>query len=137
MDGDLLSWLLSMFLIIALIGLVVYQLMCIADLELDFINPYDSAKQINSVVLPEFVTQGVLCILFLITRHWFTFLFCIPYLYYNVRMYNRRQHLIDVTEIFSLLNWEKKQRLIKLAYIIILLFLCIFGMISSLLEESN
>ena len=34
--------------------------------------------------------------------------------------------MIDVTEIFNLLNWEKKQRLFKLVYLVVLLFLSIF-----------
>lgn len=40
--------------------------------------------------------------------------------------YLQRQHLVDVTEIFNLLNWEKKERLFKLGYIILLLFMCLF-----------
>lgn len=40
--------------------------------------------------------------------------------------YSKRQHLVDVTEIFNLLNWEKKKRLFKLAYIVLNLFLTIF-----------
>ncbi|XP_010277372.1 PREDICTED: protein cornichon homolog 4 [Nelumbo nucifera] len=135
MDWSLLSWLLSFFLLIALIGFIIYQLICLADLEFDYINPYDSARRINSVVFPEFGTQGALCTLFLISGHWFMFLLCLPYLYYNVRMYSRRQHLVDVTEIFNMLNWEKKQRLAKIVYLIVLVFLTIFWMIWSLLEE--
>lgn len=38
----------------------------------------------------------------------------------------RRQHLVDVTEIYSQLTWEKQLRLYKLFYLIILLILCIF-----------
>ena len=33
------------------------QLMCLADLEFDYTNPYDSASRINQMVLPEFITQ--------------------------------------------------------------------------------
>ncbi|KAH6771837.1 Cornichon family protein [Perilla frutescens var. hirtella] len=113
------------------------QLMCLADLEFDYINPYDSASRINKVVLPEFITQGVLCFLFLVTGHWFMSLLCVPYLYYNVRLYLQKQHLVDVTEIFNLLNWEKKQRLFKLGYIILLLFMCLFWMIYNALEDDD
>ncbi|KAK9143690.1 hypothetical protein Scep_006321 [Stephania cephalantha] len=137
MGVDLLSLLLSFLIIIALLALVVYQLMCLADLEFDYINPYDSASRINKVVLPEFITQGLLCLIFLITGNWLLFLLCSPYLYYNVRLYMRRQHLVDVTEIFNLLNWEKKQRLIKLVYIVVLLFFCIFWMIWTVLEDHD
>lgn len=135
--GDIYAWLVSFFTLIALIVLVVYQLMCLADLEFDYINPYDSASRINKVVLPEFVTEGVLCCFFLVTGHWFMALFCVPYMLYNWRLYQRRQHLVDVTEIFNLLDREKKRRLFKLAYLIFLLFLSIFWMIYCALEDHD
>ncbi|KAI7988393.1 hypothetical protein LOK49_LG13G02963 [Camellia lanceoleosa] len=62
------------------------QLMCLADLEFNYINPYDSASRINKMIMPEFITQGVLCFLYLITGHWFMSLLSVPYLYYNVRV---------------------------------------------------
>ncbi|KAK3038497.1 hypothetical protein RJ639_029795 [Escallonia herrerae] len=135
--GDLFAWLLFFLILIALLVIVVYQLMCLADLEFDYINPYDSASRINKVVLPEFITQGVLCFLYVITGHWVMSLLGVPYLYYNVRLYMRRQHLLDVTEIFNQLNWEKKQRLFKLGYLIVLLFISLFWMIYSALEDDE
>ncbi|KAH7514082.1 protein cornichon homolog 4 [Ziziphus jujuba] len=135
--ADLYVWLLSFFFLIALLVLVVYQLMCLADLEFDYINPYDSSRRINQVILPEFITQGVLCAFFLLTGHWVMTLLCGPYLYYNVKLYMRQQHLVDVTEIFNMLNREKKQRLFKLFYLIFLLFLSIFWMILTALEENE
>ncbi|XP_062145740.1 protein cornichon homolog 4 [Alnus glutinosa] len=133
--GDLYAWLVSFFFLIALLVVVVYQLMCLADLEFDYINPYDSSSRINRVILPEFIAQGVLCIFYLVTGHWVMSLLSIPYLYYNVRLYLRNQHLVDVTEIFNLLNWEKKQRLFKLFYLVCLLFLSIFWMILTALDD--
>ncbi|KAK6274874.1 PREDICTED: probable protein cornichon homolog 2 isoform X2 [Theobroma cacao] len=109
--------------------------MCLADLEFDYINPYDSSSRINKVVLPEYVLQGFLCLFYLLTGHWAMSLLCAPYLYYNVRLYTRKEHLVDVTEIFNLLHWEKKQRLFKLAYLVVLLFFAIFWMIWSALED--
>ncbi|CAA3005656.1 protein cornichon homolog 4-like [Olea europaea var. sylvestris] len=135
--GDVWAWLLFFFTLIALVVILVYQLMCLADLEFDYINPYDSASRINGVVIPEFITQGVLCFLFLVTGHWVMSLLSVPYLYYNVRLYMRRQHLVDVTEIFNLLNWEKKQRLFKLGYVILLLFMSLFWMIYNALEDDE
>lgn len=111
--------------------------MCLADLEFDYINPYDSASRINKVILPEFITEGVLCFLYLVTGHWIMSLFSVPYLYYNLRLYTRREHLIDVTEIFNLLEWEKKKRLFKLGYIVFLLFLSLFWLIYSALEDDD
>lgn len=62
------------------------QLMCLADLEFDYINPYDLSARINKVVLPEFVTQAVQCFFYLVTRHWIMALLCAPYLLHNIRM---------------------------------------------------
>ncbi|PON92890.1 Cornichon [Trema orientale] len=135
--GDLYVWLISFFFLIALLILIVYQLMCLADLEFDYINPYDSSTRVNSVILPEFITQGVLCAFFLLTGHWAMSLLCGPYLYYNVKLYMRKQHLVDVTEIFNMLHKEKKQRLFKLFYLVVLLFLCIFWMILTALEDHD
>lgn len=135
--GDLFAWLISFFVLIALIVFVVYQLICLADLEFDYINPYDSATRINQVILPEFITQAGLCLFFLVTGHWFMSLLCVPYLYYNVKMYMGNQHLVDVTEIFNQLNWEKKKRLFKLGYNIFILFLSLFWLIWSTLDDDE
>ncbi|XP_058778235.1 protein cornichon homolog 4-like [Vicia villosa] len=135
--ADLFGWLISFFLLVALLVLVTYQLMCLADLEFDYINPYDFASRINSVVLVEFVLQGVLCCFYLVTGHWFMSLLCVPYLYFNIRLYRQKKHLIDVTEIFSMLSWEKKQRLVKLFYLVITLFLSVFWLIYTTLDEHD
>ncbi|VVA90361.1 unnamed protein product [Arabis nemorensis] len=124
--GDIWTWIISFFILITLVLFIVYQLICLADLEFDYINPYDSASRINFVVLPEIILQGVLCLLYLVTGHWFMALLCVPYLYYNFQLYMKNQHLIDVTEIFNLLDWEKKKRFFKLGYMILTLFFTIF-----------
>ncbi|GMH26624.1 hypothetical protein Nepgr_028467 [Nepenthes gracilis] len=134
---DLLAWLMSFFIVIALLVIVIYQLLCLSDLEFDYINPYDSASRINKVIMPEFITHGALCLFFLLTGHWFMSLLCIPYLLYNVKMYMDKQHLVDVTEIFNSLNREKKKRIVKLGYLIIILFLSLFWTIWSALEDDG
>uniref|UniRef100_A0A7N1A888 Cornichon family protein n=1 Tax=Kalanchoe fedtschenkoi TaxID=63787 RepID=A0A7N1A888_KALFE len=126
MIGDMFVWLFSFFVFIFLLGLLVYQLMCLADLEFDYINPYDTATRVNRLVLPEYFTQAGLCVFFLITGHWAMALFGLPYLYYNYRLYVTKRHLVDVTEIFNLLSREKKQRVFKLGYLVCLLFFSIF-----------
>nr|CAB3466893.1 unnamed protein product [Digitaria exilis]CAB3469439.1 unnamed protein product [Digitaria exilis] len=145
-------WLTAFFLVVALIVLVIYQaeiisnnlvsclflqLMCLADLEFDYINPFDSSSRINKVVMPEFVLQALLSVLFLLSGHWAMFLLSVPMVYYNYTLYQRRQHLVDVTEIFNQLGREKKRRLFKIVSLIILLFLSLFWMIWSVLSEED
>ncbi|KAL0913844.1 hypothetical protein M5K25_017334 [Dendrobium thyrsiflorum] len=135
MVGAVIGWLFGFFLLIGLLLLVIYQLVSLSDLEYDYINPYDLSSRINAVILPEFVLQGTLCLLFLVSGQWMLFIFSAPMLYYNVRLYQQRKHLMDVTEIFNQLNGEKKRRLIKLIYLVILLFLSLFWMVWTLVEE--
>ncbi|RLN11584.1 hypothetical protein C2845_PM09G01880 [Panicum miliaceum] len=130
-------WLTAFFLVVALIVLVIYQLMCLADLEFDYINPFDSSSRINKVVMPEFVLQALLSVLFLLSGHWAMFLISVPMVYYNYTLYQRRQHLVDVTEIFNQLGREKKRRLFKIVSLIVLLFLSLFWMIWSVLSEED
>jgi len=130
-------WLTAFFLVVALIVLVIYQLMCLADLEFDYINPFDSSSRINKVVMPEFVLQALLSVLFLLSGHWAMFLLSVPMVYYNYTLYQRRQHLVDVTEIFNQLGREKKRRLFKIVSLVILLFLSLFWMIWSVLSEED
>ncbi|KAI4973641.1 hypothetical protein ZWY2020_041422 [Hordeum vulgare] len=156
-------WLAAFFLVVTLIVLVIFQvshppspspspprlvpargglrrdpalLMCLADLEFDYINPFDSSSRINKVVMPEFIVQALLSALFLLTGHWAMFLISAPMVYYNYTLY-QRQHLVDVTDIFKHLSREKKRRLFKIAVLTILLFLSLFWMIWSVLEEEE
>ncbi|KAG6669691.1 protein cornichon homolog 4-like [Carya illinoinensis] len=135
--GTLWLWLLSFFFLVGLLCTLGFQLMCLVDLEFDYINPYDSASRINGVVLPEFIVQGVLCLFFLLTRSWLMFVFSVPYLCYNVRLYMQRQHLVDVTEIYNQLRWEKKLRFFKIGYLIMLFFLSLYWLISSISVEDE
>ncbi|XP_078173315.1 cornichon family protein [Carex rostrata] len=128
-------WLVCFFLLIGLISLVIFQVMCLADLEFDYINPYDTASRINKVMIPEFILQGTLSLLLLFTGHWIMFLLSLPFVYYNYTLYQKRQHLIDVTEIFNHVYKEKKRRLIKLGCLVVFLFLSLFWMIWSVLED--
>ncbi|KAL4621662.1 protein cornichon homolog 4-like isoform X2 [Castanea sativa] len=133
--GTLWLWLFSFFFILGLLCTIGFQLICLVDLESDYINPYDSASRINSSVLPEFIAQGLLCLFFLLTGNWVMFLSSLPYLCYNVRLYVKQQHLVDVTEIYNQLRWEKKLRFLKLAYLLFLFFISLFWLIWSIADE--
>ncbi|XP_058071576.1 protein cornichon homolog 2-like [Magnolia sinica] len=131
MAWEVLLWLFSFLATIILLALAIYQLICLSDLEFDYINPYDSSSRINSVVMPEFLTQGTLCAMYLLTGHWFVFLITAPITYYHVRLYMQRKHLIDVTEIFSLLNGEKKLRMIKIGFYLVLFFIVLYRLVAT------
>ncbi|CAL5423408.1 unnamed protein product [Camellia sinensis] len=49
-------------------------------------------------------------------------------------LFLNRQHLIDVTEVFRFLEAEKKYRVIKLSFYLVLLVLVIFRFVLSMLN---
>ncbi|KAF9595998.1 hypothetical protein IFM89_006925 [Coptis chinensis] len=114
------------------VGTLIYanlhQIFLLEDLESDYINPYDLAARINFVVTKEFLVQGALCILFLLTQHWFMLLLSAPVTYYHFRLYKKRKHLIDVTEAFTVLSFERHYRLVKLGFYVTLCLTLMFSL---------
>ncbi|PKI72191.1 hypothetical protein CRG98_007389 [Punica granatum] len=96
---------------------------------------YEAASQINRWILPEFVLQGVLTLLLLVTGHWIMFLISVPLTCYHVMLYIKKRHLIDVTEIFRVIGAEKKYRLVKLGLLSILFLCVIFRLVFSIFES--
>jgi len=141
MAFELFLWLLSFFAVVSLLGVLVYQLMCLSDLEFDYINPFDSSSRINSFIVPEFAIHGALGCVFLLTGHWLLFLLNVPLIYYHTNLYLKKEHLLDVTEIFNQLNREKKYRMIKLAFYLLLFFIVIYKLVLAavflILEHEN
>ncbi|KAK7294938.1 hypothetical protein RJT34_17837 [Clitoria ternatea] len=133
--AEVLYWISTFLFILTLLCILGYQLILLVDLEFDYINPYDSTSRINQVILPEFVIQGIFCFTNLIAGYWFIFLISLPCLYYNVRLYVKREHLTDVTEIYNKLNWEKRRRLFKVAYLIAVFVISIVSLVWTLTED--
>ncbi|XP_034692663.1 protein cornichon homolog 1 isoform X1 [Vitis riparia] len=131
MSWELILWIIFFFINIALLGSTFYQILCLSDLEADYMNPYESSSRINSIVVPDFILQGVLCMLFLLTWHWFLFLISVPITCYNAMLFMKRQHLIDVTEVFRTLSAEKKYRVAKLAFYLFLFIIVIIRILAA------
>ncbi|KAA8518226.1 hypothetical protein F0562_015700 [Nyssa sinensis] len=134
MAWDAILWVMFFFMTVALITLTLYQIICLADLEADYMNPYESSSRINAVVGPEFILHGVFCALFLVSGHWFMFLLTLPVTCYNTMLFMKRQHLIDVTEVFRFLSAEKKYRIIKLAFYLALFVIVVIRLVLSVMN---
>ncbi|KAG6603241.1 protein cornichon homolog 1-like isoform X1 [Cucurbita moschata] len=129
MAWNLIFWFISFCINVALLVLNFYQLLVLTDLEADYLNIYDSSSRINKLVIPEFVVQGVFCSLFLFTGHWFMFLITVPVSCYHINLFLKKEHLIDVTEVFRTLKREKYFRLAKLIFYLLLFLVVIFRII--------
>ncbi|KAK9157845.1 hypothetical protein Scep_004419 [Stephania cephalantha] len=134
MSWELILLLLSFVISLGLLAAAFYQFICLSDLESDYINPYDLSSRINAIVTKEFLVQGMLCGLFLLTWHWFMFLISAPLAYYHLKLYMNQKHLIDVTEIFSVLNAEKKYRVIKIGFYLVLFIVVLFRLVVTAVE---
>ncbi|KAJ0721211.1 hypothetical protein HanOQP8_Chr08g0273101 [Helianthus annuus] len=135
MAWQVVLWVIFFIMNVALIASNLYQIVCLTDLEADYINPYDSSARINAVVIPEMVVHGVWCALFLMTGHWVLFLLTLPIKIYNTMLYSKKRHLIDVTEVFRSIDAEKKLRIVKLAFYLLLFVLVIIGMVIAIVNN--
>ncbi|XP_011020289.1 PREDICTED: protein cornichon homolog 1-like isoform X1 [Populus euphratica] len=123
---NLIFWILCLLINFGLLAIVFYALLCLTDLEVDQMDPFVATANINRWILPEFVLQAVLSLLLLLTGHWILFLLAVPLTCYHAMLFIRRQHLIDVTEVFRNLNTDKKRRMIKLGVYMIFFTIFIF-----------
>ncbi|XP_071720232.1 protein cornichon homolog 1-like [Rutidosis leptorrhynchoides] len=128
-------WVIFFTINVSLIASNLYQIVCLTDLEADYLNPYESSARINKVIIPEMVVHGVWCALFLITGHWFMFLITLPITIYNSMLYSKRRHLIDVTEVFRSIDAEKKYRIVKLSFYLFLFVLVIIRMVIAVVNN--
>ncbi|XP_057768825.1 protein cornichon homolog 1-like isoform X2 [Salvia miltiorrhiza] len=124
-------WLIFSFMNLTLLGLNFYEFLGFSDLEADYLNPYELSSRINYVIVPEYLLHGALCVLFLMTGHWIMFLLSLPTACYNLNQYLSNKHLVDVTEVFKVVNTEKKTRLIKLGF-----YVLFFGLVITRLALS-
>ncbi|XP_044504677.1 protein cornichon homolog 1-like isoform X2 [Mangifera indica] len=95
---SLLFWLLMFVMNLAFIVSSFYQLLCLVDLEGDQMNPFEASASINFWVVKEFL------------------------------LYMKRQHLIDVTEVFRNLKVEKNLRLFKLGFYVVFFVIVVFNL---------
>ncbi|KAL7194297.1 hypothetical protein ACSBR1_034668 [Camellia fascicularis] len=84
---EVILWVIFFIFNMTLLALDFYQIVCLSDLEADYMNLYESSSRINAVIVPEFVVHGLFCSLFLVTAHWFMFLLVLPIAYYNTMLF--------------------------------------------------
>ncbi|GAB2233238.1 hypothetical protein Droror1_Dr00002457 [Drosera rotundifolia] len=141
MDFNLIQWLIIFVSHFLLLAVLVYQIICLSDLEADYMNPYESAEKINAIIVSEFIVQGLVCVVFLICGRWIMFLLSLPLACYHLGLYLKQEHLLDVTEIFRALSREKQLRFQKLGVYLFFFFITIVRLIiavyNSLVDEEE
>ena len=115
-------WILAFLVLGAVMGINLYALICLSDLQADLINPHDCAGRINKLVMPEIIAHAAAAGLMMLCGSWSMILVNGPLIAWHVRQVGRNQHLADVTEIFNQLDKEKSVRVGK-AMVYALVFL--------------
>ncbi|DBA90400.1 TPA: hypothetical protein ACH3X1_003674 [Trebouxia sp. C0004] len=134
---NLLVWLLAFLMQAGLLGIVMYSLISLSDLENDFVNPHDSSAALNKWVPVEYILNAVLAVFLLVTGKWIAASIHICISLYNLRIYLQREHIVDVTEIFRQLPKQKMMRMIKLVIFLFSFVLIIYRCASALHNAST
>ncbi|CAL5218809.1 g535 [Coccomyxa viridis] len=91
-----------------------YILITLSDLEADYLNPHDSSVIVNYWLVPEYLGQGVITLVLLLTGKWVAGLLSLGLTAYHIRAYMQKEHVVDVTEVFRQIPRQKMIRIVKL-----------------------
>lgn len=130
------SWLLLVYFVgfvlqAALMGISMFTLIKLSDLENDFINPHDATNSINTWVYPEFGLQALITVLMLCTGRWLVGGLQLVVLAFNLRLVFLQQYRVDVTEVFRELGREKKIRMVKLVMYVLIFVIVIYKLVET------
>jgi hypothetical protein len=164
MPWQLLVWLVAFIMQSGALGMCIYQLVQLTDLEADFINPHEAAKNYNLVAvsfnllylgdtlvflvasphallprfrvtqLPDIAAQAAGTVLLLLTGNWIVGTLQLAALAYNVLQHRGGRHLVDVTEIFRQIKPRRKILLIKLGMYLLVFVGIIYRFIETLVH---
>ena len=99
------------------------------DLENDYINPHDATRRINSTLLPELVGLGVMMLLLLGAGRFVFFMLLLALVAYKAHKHWRSSLVLDVTEIFGVINVEKRARMAQIVWLAVLFIYAIIEVV--------
>ena len=103
-------WLSLFLFVFGLLGINMYTLLVLADLEHDYINPHDATRRVNATVLPECYVIAAVLIMLLFSGNISFCIMMMPIAIFKLYKYKHQTIRLDVTEIFNVIPLEKKQR---------------------------
>eukprot|EP00878_Enallax_costatus_P006911 GHUV01007241.1.p1 GENE.GHUV01007241.1~~GHUV01007241.1.p1 ORF type:complete len:160 (+),score=24.68 GHUV01007241.1:253-732(+) len=133
MTPQLVVWLAAMIIQSALLGRNMYTIVCLTDLENDFINPFDLSAKMNRFVVHELVAQGSIAGLLLLSGNWLAGACHAVLLAYLLQLYTSRKLHVDTTDAFRQLPQQKKQRFILLGAHLLLFIVVVYRLIETAL----
>jgi hypothetical protein len=122
-------WLILFLLLGGLLGVNMYGVIVLQDLQSDLINPHDCANRINALVVPEFVGQAVCSGLLTLTCPWswlglVLVLVHLPITAFHAKLFATQEHVVHVTDVFAKMDVEKNRRGVKMG-VYVATFVCV------------
>ncbi|KAL5463385.1 hypothetical protein EMCRGX_G032278 [Ephydatia muelleri] len=118
---------------------MVYVIVCLSDLECDFLNTTQGCKQLNKWALPEIAATSLVPVILLLSWHWVLFIVTFPAAVYLLRRYltlsGGSMGIYDPTEIRNrgTLSKFQKEAFIKFGYHLVIFFITLYCFIIALI----
>ncbi|KAH8413488.1 hypothetical protein KR009_011767 [Drosophila setifemur] len=126
----------TLFVYGAILLLLIYYILTLADLECDYLNAQECCRRLNFWVIPKFGSHALLCIVLLWGGHWIMFLLNLPmvvWLYFELHR-QRRDSLgvYDPVDIHShgLLRMHLRNCMIYLGYYFVMFWVALFWLVA-------
>ncbi|KAI9579790.1 protein cornichon homolog 4 [Glossina fuscipes] len=124
----------------AILLLLIYYVLNLADLECDYINAQECCARLNFWVIPKFGSHLILCGLLLVDGHWLLLLINIPMVFWLGYELHKQPRdslgIYDPVDIHSrgLLKVHLRNTMIYLGYYFIMFFIALYYMMAALLK---
>ncbi|CAG2114703.1 unnamed protein product [Medioppia subpectinata] len=125
-----------------LIFFALFQIISFDELRADYRNPIDLCKQLNPLVLPEYLIHSVITALFLISGQWFSLLINVPLVVYHIQRYRNRPLMTDpgvydpTTIMYAKQQWlTNREAWIRLAFYLTTFFYYLVALIYVLIHN--
>lgn len=131
MSFEFLMWLFMFFGQAALLGRTMYALICLTDLENDFINPFDLSTRLNAWVVPEYVLEIFITVVLLMSGKWLLGGLHVLMSAYIMKLLVDKKLHVDPTEAFKQLPDLKRYRWVALGFHLLSFIFVIYRLIES------
>jgi len=125
----------------ALLGINIYSLITLSDLECDYLNAPTACSKLNSVILPEIISHLIGVFILFVTGHWILFALNVPVILILIHRFNSVQAgsigLYDPAEIHNQRRLKKfmHENLVKVAFHVVFFFIYLYSLIFTLLSQ--
>lgn len=135
MYWDFLIWLLALIINSGLVGRATYGLICLTDLEQDFMNPYDLSNRLNRFVMAEYAGQFILTAVLVSGGKWFCAALHIGLTAYMITLFAKKQVYIDATDAFKQLKVQKFRRGIIFGCYCVSFVIVVFRLVETIVHQ--